>query len=654
MPHPLPDVTPVITYPQLGWIPLLPLLAAAILLCLGRYFGSRSSWLAIGALVSSCFLSLSIGPRIFEGKKLAIQWAWLSTHDPQWTIGLSVDGMSWMMLCIVSVIGSLIMVYSIGYMHGDPRFGRFFAYLSLFCASMLTLVMADHFLLLFACWELVGVCSYLLISFWFEKSVAAAAGRKAFITTRIGDTALLIGIFLLAVVAGDLHLSNLGAIRGQLLQGHPGLLTLIGTLIFFGAVGKSAQIPLHVWLPDAMEGPTSVSALIHAATMVAAGVYLVARTLPLFTPFSLQIVLVIGLLTHLLAGTVALTMTDIKRVLAYSTISQLGLMMTALGLGALSAAMFHLFTHAFFKALLFLAAGSVIHATHHQDMSQLGGLSKRLPLTWAVFLVAALSMGGFPLLSGFWSKDAILLAASQKAPWLMWVLLGGAVMTAAYTFRLFLRCFHGKSAHSSPSHSSQHEVHESPAIMLVPMGVLAFGAAFVGLVGSPWLHSPLFHLLGVTEAHEELNLPILFASTAALFLGFWLALQVGLLRKNLLPVSLRPLGLWFYRLAFNKYYVDETYQYLVVGPFLRTTEQLAIFDQKIIDAAVNGAGRIGAGLSVWKERFDRHVVDGLVNGIAQAWRTLGASLRGLQTGIVHHYLLIVVVSVVLFSLLLRL
>ncbi len=624
-------------------IPTLPLAAFVLLIIVGRRLGAAAPWLAVAALAGSCALSLTLADPAFHGAPLAARWAWLSTSDPRWSIGLSVDGLSWLMLFVVTLIGTLIAVYSIGYMRGDPRGSRFFAYFSLFCASMLGLVLADHFVLLYACWELVGLCSYLLISFWFEKPAAAAAGRKAFLTTRIGDTGLLLGILLLAWTAHTLRFSELASVRSQLT---PGLLTSISLLIFLGAVGKSAQIPLHVWLPDAMEGPTPVSALIHAATMVAAGVYLIARTMPLFTPESLHVVLVIGLLTHLFAGTVALTMTDIKRILAYSTLSQLGLMMTALGLGAAPLAMFHLGTHAFFKALLFLGAGSVIHATHQQELGQLGGLRRSMPWTAAVFFLAALSMSGIFPLSGFWSKDAILLAARHAHPGLLWLLLAGAVMTSSYIFRLYLRCFEGPATQAG---RGGRAAHESPLIMVGPLACLALGAVAAGLAGSPWLHSPVFRLVGATELHEGVDLPILCGSTAVVVAGFWLAWTVGVRRRNLLPASLRPLGHTLYTWAANKYYVDECYDRYLIRPFLALTARCSRVDLQVIDGAVNGAGDWGRRVGEWKERCDRLVVDRIVNGVAQTVRGFGGILRRIQTGVIHQYLLVVVVAVVAVS-----
>ncbi len=647
--------TLTIRAPELALIPAFPLAAFGLLIFFGRRLGRLSAWVAVAALCVSALLTGSIASAIVQGHRLSVGWAWLSATNPMWSVGLAADGLTWVMLFVVTVIGTLIAIYSIGYMRDDPRFSRFFAYFSLFCASMLTLVLADHFVLLYAGWELVGLCSYLLIGFWFEKPAAAQASRKAFLTTRVGDTGLLLGIFCLAWMGGDLHFQQLGAAQAHL---SAGWLTAISLLVFLGAAGKSAQIPLHVWLPDAMEGPTPVSALIHAATMVAAGVYLVARTFPLFTAQSLQVVFVIGLATHLFAGTVALTMTDLKRILAYSTLSQLGLMMTALGLGAPSVAMFHLLTHAFFKALLFLGAGSVIHATHQQELSHLGGLRRALPWTATLIVTASLAMAGFPFLSGFWSKDAILLVAhygtggatpATHRPWAMWVLLGGAVMTAAYIFRLYFRCFHG-----TESKAHGHHV-ESPRIMVAPMAVLAVGALAIGLVGAPWTGEPVFNLLGhlPSTIPHGLSYPLLLLSMLVFALGVALAWTVGVQRRNLLPSGLRPLGHRLYILAANKYYVDELYDRVLIQPFLRAAAWLARWDQQVIDGAVDGAGRLGAWVSVCKGWFDRVVVDGIVNGVALTIRGAGALARWLQTGIIQQYLLVVVVAVVVLSAIVR-
>jgi NADH-quinone oxidoreductase subunit L len=648
-PHAIRVVTE--TAPWLFLLPGLPLAAFTMLILWGRRLGRASAWVSVGALVGAFVLTCSIGSQIAQGARFVAAWPWLSHEASRWTLGLAVDGLSWLMLIVVTAIGTMIQLYSIGYMHGDPRFSRFFAYLSLFCASMLLLVLADHFVVLYAGWELVGLCSYLLISFWFEKPAAAAAGRKAFLTTRVGDAGLLLGILLLAWTAGDLSFGSLGATHARFVTGgREGLLTAISLLVFLGAVGKSAQIPLHVWLPDAMEGPTPVSALIHAATMVAAGVYLVARAMPLFTPESLQVVLEVGLLTHLLAGTVALTQTDIKRVLAYSTVSQLGLMFTALGLGATAVGMFHLFTHAFFKALLFLGAGSVIHATHQQELDRLGGLRRAMPWTWGLVGIATLAACGIFPFSGFWSKDAILIAAGESRPGAQWLVSAGAVVTAAYMTRLFLRCFHGAPA--GDGHGG-HGPHESPAVMVLPMAVLALGAAVAGFAGSPWAHNPLFRLLGA-HGHEHLDVGMAVTSTLIAGLGIALGWLVGFRRAVLVPAPLRGVGHRLYLLAAAKYRVDEAYERFLLQPLARAAGALARFDQRRVDGAVDGAGRLGWWAGQWKARIDQRVVDGAVNALAAGVRQGGAVLRLLQTGIVQQYLLLLVASVVVLTVWVRL
>ena len=653
--------------PRLALIPLLPLISFLLLILFGKRLGGLAPWVSVAALASAAGITFSIAKPVFDGVALGLRWAWLSPTNDAWSVGFYVDGLSWVMLFVVTVIGTMIQIYSIGYMRGDPRFSRFFAYLSLFCFSMLLLVLADHFVLLFAGWELVGLCSYLLISFWFEKPAAANAGRKAFLTTRVGDVGLLLGILTLYWTTGDLRFAHLDAMRAGLIENGQGwLLPIISLLIFFGAAGKSAQIPLHVWLPDAMEGPTSVSALIHAATMVAAGVYLVARTFSLFTVESLQVVMLIGLATHLLAGTVALTQVDIKRVLAYSTLSQLGLMFTAIGLEARTAGMFHLYTHAFFKALMFLGAGSVIHAAHTQDMREMGGLLKRMPWTGGLFLLAALSMTGLPFLSGFWSKDAILLAARESDPLIYWTLVAGAVMTCTYILRLWLRIFWGEEHHAADAHAGGHgkhgksqashasHAHESPAIMVLPMAVLGIGAAIAGLAGSPWFGGRFFYLLGDHHAHEHIDIPLLIVTFAILVAGGSLAYFVGFKRLNFVPTPLRPLATKAYTLAYNKYYVDEIYQAVLIRPIQAASRSLTGFDGSVVDGAVNGAGRIGAFLSRWEDAFDRLVVDGAVNGFGAIAQTLGSAGRLLQTGQVQQYLLVIIVAAVRLSVLIRL
>ncbi len=461
-------------------IPLFPLIGFLI----NGLFGSRFKENHIGTIASAAIgLSFIVSVTIFfqvlqlpasERSISRIIYTWIQTGDFQVNIGFLIDPLSLVMLLVVTGVGFLIHVYSIGYMHGDRSFARYFAYLNLFTFSMLLLVLADNFLLLFVGWEGVGLCSYLLIGFWFENNDYADAGRKAFVVNRIGDFGFLLGMFLIFQHFGSLNFNAVFSQAPEVLT--TGLATAICLLLFLGATGKSAQIPLYVWLPDAMAGPTPVSALIHAATMVTAGVYMVARCHVLFlsSPFVLNLVAIIGICTAFLAATIALVSNDIKKVLAYSTISQLGYMFLACGVGAFGAAIFHVSTHAYFKALLFLSAGSVMHALGNEtDMTKMGGLRKKLPITYRFFLIGALALAGVPLFSGFFSKDEILWKAASSPFGGFWLWFAGAAvagLTAFYTFRLIFMTFHGRSRVSKEVAT---HIHESPKIMTVPLGILA-------------------------------------------------------------------------------------------------------------------------------------------------------------------------------------
>src|SRR5437899_11223131 len=422
---------------QVAWlIPLLPFIAFWVILFRGRRLPGEGAYVAIGALGLSGLLWLVILGQVMFGGRYQATMVWAMMGDRPLAVGYAVDPLTAVMLFVVTVVGSLIFSYSVGYMHGDPRYPRFFAYLSLFAASMRLLVLANNFLVLYAAWELVGLCSYLLIGFWFERPAAARASMKAFVTTRVGDFFMFLGILLLFFIVGSLQFETVfAAVRAGSLAGP--VLTLAAVLIFGGAVGKSAQVPLHVWLPDAMEGPTPVSALIHAATMVTAGVYLVTRAYPLFAaaPAVLVVIAWVGAFTALLAATQALVQPDIKRGLAYSTLSQLGYLMAAAGAGAPTAGFLHLLTHGFFKALLFLAAGAVIHAVHTNDMGEMGRLAPAMPTTTIVFVVGALALAGIPPFAGFVSKEAILAGvwhAGLTGPFLM--LAVTVLLTAFYMF----------------------------------------------------------------------------------------------------------------------------------------------------------------------------------------------------------------------------
>ncbi len=575
-------------------IPLFPLAAFAIIILAGRRLG----WVSCLVAVAGCALSTGVAmPIIFDmvgqahPETQAWSFEWLRWGDDTFRMGVRVDALTALMLFFVTVIGTLIVIYAVGYMAGDPNFTRFFAFVSLFMAGMLGLVVADNLLLLFVSWEIMGVCSYFLISFYFKKPSAAAAGMKAFITTRIGDVGLMIGMFLLWWTTGTVHFERLIAVMGA----HPAetaLLTAAAILIFVGTIGKSAQFPLHVWLPDAMEGPTPVSALIHAATMVSAGVYLVARAFMIFhaLPVAMNVVAHIGGFTALFAALIALTQTDIKRVLAFSTMSQLGYMVMALGLGAYAAGVFHLMTHAFFKALLFLGAGAVIHGFHHvQDMRQMGGLARKMPITCVTILLATLAIAGFPGFSGFWSKDEILLGAFEGHHWVLWSAgTFTAFLTAFYMFRLFFMTFTGEQRDKSV------HAHESPLVMTAPLMVLAFFAVVIGLPGSPlmgfWLQGwlqPEF-----LEHHEHhVNPLVMSISTAVAFAGIALAWMMYRAKPLISPARLAERFAFAHRLSLNKFYFDELYAKTLIEPTKRLAHALFAFDQDAIDGVgVNGTG----------------------------------------------------------------
>ncbi len=572
-------------------------------------------------------------------------FTWIPVADFQVDVAFLLDPLSALMLLVVTGVGFLIHVYSIGYMEHDDGYGRFFTYLNLFVFSMLLLVLANNYLLLYVGWELVGLCSYLLIAFWFHKPEAASAGKKAFITTRIGDFGFGLGVILIFVTFGTLDFSAVFAHAKAIDQL---LITVITLLLFAGAVGKSAQIPLYVWLPDAMEGPTPVSALIHAATMVTAGVYMVARSHALFelSPFASNIVAWTGALTAIYTATIALVQMDLKRVLAYSTISQLGYMFVAVGIGAYGAGIFHLMTHAFFKALLFLGAGSVMHAMNGViDMRHLGGLRASMPRTYITFLAAALAIAGFPFFSGFFSKDEILASAFATGHTAIWAIgLVTAALTAFYVFRAFFLTFHGEPSwakdegrmtkdeghHSSSvvGHSSFHP-HESPSVMTIPLAILAVLSVFGGFVGMPKVlgpnllahyFEPVFHPhdLHLTASTEWL---LIGASVAAGLLGITIAYWFYIARPTI-PVTLARQFRPIYNLLWHKYWVDELYSWLFVDKGYR----LAMFLWQVVDV---------------------NIIDGFANGLGRATASLSRVARGWQTGYVRAYALMMFIATVI-------
>jgi NADH-quinone oxidoreductase subunit L len=575
-------------------------------------------------------------------------FTWISSGRFEAAFALALDPLSALMILVVTGIGTLIHIYSTAYMHEerDSEYARYFSYLNLFAAFMLVLVLGANFLVMFVGWEGVGLCSYLLIGFWFQKTSASDAGKKAFIVNRIGDFAFILGVLLIFVTFGTIDFQEVA----RLAAAYPtettfGTLSLVTLLLFIGATGKSAQIPLYVWLPDAMEGPTPVSALIHAATMVTAGVYMIGRNAVLFgqAPETLFIIAVIGAATALVAGTIGLVQTDIKRVLAYSTVSQLGYMFLAMGVGAWGAGIFHLYTHAFFKALMFLGAGAVIHALHgEQDLRRMGGLKKELPITYWTFLVGALAIAGVPALAGFFSKDEILFRVFTSGHVVLWgVGVITALLTATYMFRLVFLAFHGERRGSGHAAGDRHEaahgeeprghahLHDAPPAMAVALVVLALGSALAGYIGVPhalggsnrleqFLESS-FHAGGAVahgtataHASAALEFGLMGVSIAAAFGGIGLAAFLFLKRRDAADaLAVRFAGL--HRLLLNKYYVDEVYDTAVVQPIRIVSEE-----------------------GLWK-RVDTGLIDGAVNGVADGVRGSGEILRRAQTGSVRAY-----------------
>jgi NADH-quinone oxidoreductase subunit L len=615
-------------------VPLIPLILAAplagavVLLVVGRPIGRRAGVIGAGAVAvafvasASAYIDLVSLPA--GGRSLTVRlFEWAGIGPLHVGVDLRWDPLAAAMALTVTGVSFLIHVYSIGYMEGDERFTRFFAYLNLFVFSMLLLVLADNLLLLYVGWELVGVCSYLLIGFWFERPSAATAAKKAFITTRIGDTGMLIGIFLLFTTLGTFGIPeiNRAATEGGLARTTA---TAAAILLFCGAVGKSAQLPLYVWLPDAMEGPTPVSALIHAATMVTAGVYLVVRLNPLFdlAPIAAAVVATIGALTALYAAIIAMAEDDIKRVLAYSTISQLGFMFLAAGVDAPGAAIFHLVTHAFFKALLFLAAGSVMHALGGETaLDRMGGLRKALPRTFAVTFVGWAAITGVVPFAGFFSKDEIMSAVwTQGRPVLFVLGASAALLTAFYMSRLLLLAFAGTSRWSEGTHP-----HESPRVMVLPMAALAVAAVFGGSLNLPEtvrggarLSLFLDPVIGKAAHSESIGVVLVMWTVAvAGVLGAWLIYGVDLQRREIVRRRLGPLN----TLVRQKFFVDEIYATLFASPArLAASFFAAVVDRRIIDGAVNGiatvVSRAAAGGRLIQTGFVRNYAVGVLLGAA--------------------------------------
>ena len=745
--------------PLISIILLCPLAAFAIFALLGLAKRSfpRQDYLSTAAMLVALVCSLLLlqdvarlqnvptaDDEIPEGALHTVDW--ISLGDTTFSMGFYLDSVTVIMLIVVTLVSSLVHIFSIGYMHGDPRYPRFFAFLSLFSFSMLFLVVSDNLLGIYIGWELVGLCSYLLIGFWFEKDSAANACKKAFLTTRVGDVGMFIGMMMLfkkfetLSLYGDGGILNPDVLTTKLTEGDMVWLSIAGILIFCGAIGKSAQMPLHTWLPDAMEGPTPVSALIHAATMVAAGVYLTARMFPILTPASSLTIAYVGGITALVAATIAIVRFDIKRVLAYSTISQLGYMMLAIGAGSYVAGLFHLTTHAFFKALLFLGSGSVIHAFHamhshnhdehandeehehddhslvhahgseippDQDMRNMGGLRRKMPITFITMLIATLSISGVPFIfSGFWSKDAILGGVLGRA--MEWnsphyyILFGMALLaagiTAFYMFRLIFMTFFGE-----PRNKEMHDMaHESPLVMTVPLIVLAllsfpavnilwFNEDYVKPPSQPYMPNTTQHayvspdtktgdvnfgisLFGVSEAvaaedeggqdteqgaddapngHGPAHTIAMVLSICVAGLGIllsWLFYHRRRFSGEVVATTFRPV----YNLFWNKYYFDEFYNGVLVALTVWQSKLFAKFDGTVVDGIVNGVGMVTRNIFAASIGFfDNRIVDGLVNRVAGVTWAAGGRIRRIQTGAIQTYLFVVLGGIVLIILIFR-
>jgi NADH-quinone oxidoreductase subunit L len=656
---------------MLALIPLLPLLGFAINASMGRRLpkvvsGGLASLVMVASFAVSVFVVWQVA-NLAPAQRVIDQtlYTWIASGDFVLDLTLRVDPLASVMILVITGIGSLIHIYSTAYMHeeSDGEYARYFSYLNLFAFFMLVLVLGANFLVLFVGWEGVGLCSYLLIGFWFEKKSAADAGKKAFVVNRVGDYAFILGTLLLFVRFGTLDFQRVASAVAPLAPDSTfSTLSLATLLLFIGATGKSAQIPLYVWLPDAMEGPTPVSALIHAATMVTAGVYMIGRNAVLFShaPETMAIVAVIGAATALMAGTIGLVQNDIKRVLAYSTVSQLGYMFLAMGVGAFGAGIFHLYTHAFFKACLFLGSGAVIHALHgEQDLRNMGGLKAGLPITYWTFLVGSLAIAGVPGLAGFFSKDEILFETFAHGHTILWTIgILTSLLTATYMFRLVFLTFHGVRRHDAPPaappeeeeptahashHAPSHRLHDAPPAMALALVVLAVGSVLAGYIGIPgalgghnalgaWL-APSFAARSVTtlsneqvggpgepagatetggEVENGVELSLMVVSSIVAIVGIALAAFIWLKRREIADRMAATFP-GVYRLLLNKYYVDEVYDTTIVQPI-----------------------RIVSQEGLWRG-VDVHIIDGAVNGTASIVDGSSTLLRRLQSGSVRAY-----------------
>ncbi len=622
-------------------IPALPALSFVVLLPLSRAMRKRLLWLPPSAMAASAALSLAAFVRTWPGGHheepvWSIAWALGHVGGRPLELGLALDPVAAATLVVVTIVATCVQIYSLGYMHRDEREGWYFAVLSLFTAAMLALVLSDNLLLTFAMWEMMGLCSYLLIGFWYELEGPRKASQKAFLTTRVGDLGFLVALFAIWANAGTFELAEVLHGAGEWA---PGAALVVSLGLLWAAMGKSAQIPLHVWLPDAMAGPTPASALIHAATMVAAGVFVVARTLPIFehAPGVLTAMMVVGAATALAAGLMAAVQHDIKKVLAYSTVSQLGLMFVALGAGSAVAALFHLTTHAFFKSLLFLGAGVIIHAAHTQDMREMGGLARHMPVTTATFTIGSLALAGVFPLAGFFSKDEIVTVLLHEHHYVTvgFVLLASG-LTAFYVTRLWFRVFSGPE--------QAEELHEAHRSMLGPMTLLAAITLVAGFAGPTYAE-----FLGHEGKWPEVTVALISTLVAAVGIGAGWWFYGGRSKVVNTRVWKQRLG-YFYDALVQKLYFDLTYDTLFIKGYFRASEGASAFDAHVVDGVVNGAGTAWVATANGAHAFDQGVVDGAVNGVADASKGIGGLFRRLQTGRLQNYQRLVVGAVVVLML----
>ena len=645
-------------------VPLAPLVGAIIAGLFGKLVGRTGSHVAtIAGVAVSLIASVMVFQDVLAGNTFnGTVYTWMVLGDLRFEVGFLIDSLTAMMMLVVTFVSLMVHIYTIGYMHDDPGYQRFFSYISLFTFSMLMLVMSNNFLQLFFGWEAVGLVSYLLIGFWYTKETAIYANLKAFLVNRVGDFGFILGIGLVLAHFGSLDYATVFAkapsLANETIELWPGeswmLMTVIGILLFIGAMGKSAQFPLHVWLPDSMEGPTPISALIHAATMVTAGIFMVARMSPLYelSDVALSFIMVIGAITALFMGFLGIVQNDIKRVVAYSTLSQLGYMTVALGASAYSVAVFHLMTHAFFKALLFLAAGSVIIAMHHnQDIRYMGGLKKYMPITWITSLIGSLALIGTPFLSGFYSKETIIEAARLSdlpgSGFAYFAVLAGVFVTAFYSFRMYFLVFHGKERfHQGHAHGNEPDAHhdehhggtphETPWVVTGPLLALALPSLAIGYMTiEPMLYGGFFgnaiyvadHHPVMSELNQHFHGAVAYALHSVVTLPFWLAVAgVGLsaffyLKRPDIPAAIQKRFGFIYSMLINKYWFDELYSW----------------------AFAKGARALGGGL--WR-RGDQNVIDGLiVNGSAHLVERVSRLVKVFQSGYIYHYAFAMLIGV---------